>query len=127
MASLALRTAAFLHVKRVISRPVVRCMAAAREGGGIADTFDHATGLEKKELEAIRAGNPDPFDLQVKHCSPGTRDAPIEVPSVFEKRVVGCICEEEMTHVNWFNLYSGEPQRCECGHFFKLTKRDPIQ
>ena len=34
--------------------------------------------------------------------------------------------EEEQTHINWMWLYSGEPQRCECGHWFKLKEVESI-
>jgi len=82
--------------------------------------MEHATGLEKKELEKLQAGDSDPFGLNVRRVAAGTVDKPVEVTSALGKRIVGCICEEEQTHINWMWLYQGEPQRCECGHWFKL-------
>ena len=31
-----------------------------------------------------------------------------------------------LQEVVWFELKSGEPQRCDCGNYFKLIKHDPI-
>lgn len=56
------------------------------------DALEHATGLEKRELLAIAAGDPDPFGLyMIKRCA-GTRDKPTCIPSAFHKRIMGCIC-----------------------------------
>lgn len=57
------------------------------------DPLDHATGLEKRELLAKAAGNDDPFDMKVFKRGAGTKDQPNCVPSAFEARLVGCICE----------------------------------
>ena len=57
---------------------------------------------------------------------PGTKDQPNLVPSAFESRLVGCVCEEEATHVTWMWLHAGTPRRCECGHWFKLEKKPAI-
>ncbi|XP_012257908.1 cytochrome c oxidase subunit 5B, mitochondrial-like [Athalia rosae] len=92
----------------------------------LADSLDHATGLEKRELLAAIAGDDDPFDLKVFKRGPGTKDCPNQVPSAFESRLVGCICEEEATTINWMWLKRGSPRRCECGYWFKLIEKTPI-
>lgn len=56
----------------------------------------------------------------------GTVDKPTEIPSAFEARIVGCVCEEDASHVKWMWLYSGEPKRCMCGHWYKLVYKEPL-
>ncbi|XP_065339950.1 cytochrome c oxidase subunit 5B, mitochondrial-like [Cloeon dipterum] len=92
----------------------------------MADPLEHATGLEKRELLAEAAGNDNPFDMKIFKRGPGTKDSPNLVPSCFESRIVGCVCEEDATSVNWMWLHQGTPRRCECGYWFKLTKRAPV-
>lgn len=57
------------------------------------DPIEHATGLEKRELLAHRAGDTDPFDMRVFKRGPGTKENPNMIPSAFESRLVGCVCE----------------------------------
>ncbi|CAH1365879.1 hypothetical protein MTP99_002163 [Tenebrio molitor] len=92
----------------------------------MGDPVEHATGLEKRELLAQVAGNDNPFDLKVIKRGPGTKTQPNEIPSAFEARLVGCVCEEESTSVNWMWLYKGQPRRCECGHWFNLVHKAPV-
>ncbi|XP_053695015.1 cytochrome c oxidase subunit 5B, mitochondrial-like [Sabethes cyaneus] len=92
----------------------------------MSDPIEHATGLEKRELLAKQAGNSDPFDMRVFKRGPGTKDQPNQIPSAFESRLVGCICEEDQTYVQWMWLHQGQPKRCECGHWFKLVEKAPI-
>ena len=65
--------------------------------------------------------------MQVYKRVAGTKDKPNIVPSVADYRVVGCVCEEDATAINWMWLYKGEPKRCECGYWFKLVDSKPIQ
>ena len=37
--------------------------------------------------------NQDPFSMEVNRGPHGTKDNPRKVPSMFEERIVGCICE----------------------------------
>lgn len=55
-----------------------------------------------------------------------TKDKPIMVPSAFDSRMIGCICEEDQTYICWMWLHAGAPRRCECGNWFKLQKKTPI-
>lgn len=57
------------------------------------DPLEHATGMERKELLAMQAGNDDPFNMKVLKKAAGTRDNPTLVPSCFDARIVGCICK----------------------------------
>jgi len=94
----------------------------------MADPMEHATGLERKELEAIAKGNPDPFQMSVQKKGAGTRDSPTLVPSFHEMRLVGCCCHEDTFYVNFLWLYKGDNKRCECGHWYKLIEaKDPFK
>nr|CAD7412278.1 unnamed protein product [Timema poppensis] len=90
------------------------------------DPMELATGLEKRELLAKAAGIEDPFDQKLFKRGPGTKDSPNLIPSAFDARMVGCICEPEATHVNWMWLHKGYPKRCSCGHWFQLEEKAPL-
>ncbi|XP_045483249.1 cytochrome c oxidase subunit 5B, mitochondrial-like [Harmonia axyridis] len=111
-------------VRRNVSNTIFRAYASNKVTLG--DPLEHATGLEKRELLAKAAGNPNPFDLRVIKQGPGTRERPTEIPSAFDARIVGCICEEEAAYVNWMWLYKGQPKRCECGHWYTLVHKAPV-
>ncbi|XP_041358954.1 cytochrome c oxidase subunit 5B, mitochondrial-like [Gigantopelta aegis] len=89
------------------------------------DALGHAVGPERFELLAKLAGNEDPFEMSVKARAKGTFEEPTLIPSLFEKRLVGCICEEDALSINWMYLHKGEPKRCECGYWFKLEAMQP--
>lgn len=55
--------------------------------------MEHATGLEKRELDALAAGNDDPFDIKAIKRNAGTLQEPNLIPSAFQSRIVGCICK----------------------------------
>lgn len=58
------------------------------------DPMDHATGIEKRELEQWKSGNKDPWLLDtVLKRGPGTKEQPTMIPSAFDGRIVGCSCE----------------------------------
>lgn len=86
---------------------------------------EQATGLEKKEMDSLLAGNEDPFNMNVQEGPWGTKTQPKIVPSMYEERLVGCICDDDTTFVNWMKLHKGPPQRCECGHWFQLVQGNP--
>ncbi|ENN75948.1 cytochrome c oxidase subunit 5B, mitochondrial [Dendroctonus ponderosae] len=93
----------------------------------LGDPIEHATGLEKRELLAKLAGNDDPFDAnKVFKRGAGTKAQPNEIPSAFDARLVGCVCEEGSTSINWMWLHKGEPKRCECGNWFTLVHKAPV-
>uniref|UniRef100_A0A0N5ALS6 Cytochrome c oxidase subunit 5B, mitochondrial n=1 Tax=Syphacia muris TaxID=451379 RepID=A0A0N5ALS6_9BILA len=54
-----------------------------------------------------------------------SREFPNLVPSHFEDRVIGCLCEPDSYHINYMIIRKGPPKRCECGHWFKLVDADP--
>jgi len=100
-----------------LAQSSVRAMCIKKE---FPEDIDHATGLEKRELMAMAAGNKDPFDMEAYKRGAGSKASPNLIPSVLEKRMIGCICEEDSTCINYMWLHKGEPKRCECGHWFKL-------
>ncbi|CAL4102939.1 unnamed protein product [Meganyctiphanes norvegica] len=90
------------------------------------DSVEHATGLEKQELLAIQAGNENPFDMRVYKRVAGGPDTPTVIPSFYERRLVGCVCEEDATCINFMWLDQGEKKRCECGYWFQLAEAKPM-
>lgn len=71
----------------------------------MTDSMDHATGIEKREMLMKQAGNDNPFDMKVFKRGPGTKENPNLIPSAFDARLVGCICEEDQTFVQWMWLH----------------------
>ncbi|XP_013191604.1 cytochrome c oxidase subunit 5B, mitochondrial [Amyelois transitella] len=119
-----------------LCRQIVRANAlrgalvnAARRGYAdkmMPDPLEHATGLERKELLALQAGQDDPFNMKVLKKEAGTKDKPTLVPSCFDARIVGCICDEHSTAITWLWLHKDQPRRCECGHWYKLIEKPLI-
>ena len=95
------------------------CTCIRYAENSIPGDMEQATGLEKKELEALMQGKEvipinahltktsplhvcmcaythtpqDPFNMSVNTGPRGTRDKPTLVPSMFDERIVGCICK----------------------------------
>ncbi|XP_016982901.1 cytochrome c oxidase subunit 5B, mitochondrial [Drosophila ficusphila] len=113
---MALRTAARQNVAYT---PVRFCKM-------MNDPLEHATGIEKRELLLKAAGNDNPFDMKVFKRGAGTKENPNLIPSAFDARIVGCICEEDQTYVQWMWLQKGNQKRCECGHWFKLVEKAAV-
>ncbi|XP_058513570.1 cytochrome c oxidase subunit 5B, mitochondrial-like [Ochotona princeps] len=122
MASRLLRGAGALAAQALRARAphgaaAVRSMAS---GGGVP-TDEQATGLEREIMMAARKGL-DPNNLLPPKAASGTKEDPNLVPSITNKRIVGCICEEDNSAVIWFWLHKGEAQRCpSCGTHYKLV------
>uniref|UniRef100_A0A1A9W3X8 Cytochrome c oxidase subunit 5B, mitochondrial n=1 Tax=Glossina brevipalpis TaxID=37001 RepID=A0A1A9W3X8_9MUSC len=97
--------------------------AAQRQQGKqeMAHPLDHATGLEKKEMLAFLDGKCDPYHMAVIKRGGGTEENPTLIPSAFNGRIVGCICNDNR-FVNYMWLEKGCPKRCECGHWFRLKE-----
>ncbi|XP_077162383.1 cytochrome c oxidase subunit 5B, mitochondrial [Paroedura picta] len=116
----ALRGLSLLGPTRLAPLPLwkaSRSMAA----GGIPTDEEQATGLERKVLKALEQGL-DPYSMFPPKRRAGTKEDPNIVPSVNEKRLVGCLCEEDTNTPVVFWLHKGESQRCpSCGVFYKLV------
>ncbi|XP_046516296.1 cytochrome c oxidase subunit 5B, mitochondrial [Equus quagga] len=123
MASRLLRGAVALSAQALRARgprgvAAVRSMAS---GGGVPTDDEQATGLEREVLMAARKGL-DPYNILAPKAASGTKEDPNLVPSITNKRIVGCICEEDNSAVIWFWLHKGETQRCpSCGAHYKLV------
>ncbi|XP_060712570.1 cytochrome c oxidase subunit 5B, mitochondrial-like [Hemiscyllium ocellatum] len=93
----------------------------AMASGGIPTDEEQATGIEKMIMQAMKTGK-DPFNMLKPKEYAGTKDDPHIVPSVTNKRLVGCVCEEDNTAVIWFWLHEGDAQRCpSCGAHYQLV------
>ncbi|KAG1949181.1 cytochrome c oxidase subunit 5B, mitochondrial [Pimephales promelas] len=110
----------------VYSRRPVPVQAAIRRlaSGGIPTDDEQATGLEKIVLKASKEGL-DPYNILKPKEYAGSKQDPHIVPSITNKRIVGCVCEEDNTAVVWFWLHEGEAQRCpSCGAHYKLVPHE---
>ncbi|KAM6902636.1 cytochrome c oxidase subunit 5B, mitochondrial [Xenentodon cancila] len=108
-------------VCRAARAPVLaRGMAA----GGIPTDEEQATGLEKIIMKAMKEGA-DPYNMLKPKVYAGSKVDPHLVPSITNRRIVGCVCEEDNTAVVWFWLHEGEAQRCpSCGAHYKLVPHE---
>ncbi|XP_038137350.1 cytochrome c oxidase subunit 5B, mitochondrial [Cyprinodon tularosa] len=92
--------------------------------GGIPTDDEQATGLERRTLQALKQGK-DPYSILKPKQYTGTKEDPHIVPGIGNKRMVGCLCEEDNTAIVWFWLHEGEPQRCpSCGSHYKLVHHE---
>ncbi|KAK9718419.1 Cytochrome c oxidase subunit Vb [Popillia japonica] len=113
------------HFSTIIKRNLTKSTRSPYKNS-MGDPIEHATGLEKRELLSKLAGNENPFNMKLLKRGPGTKTQPNEIPSAFDQRLVGCVCEEDQMHINWMWLVDGQPRRCECGFWFKLVKSSPL-
>ncbi|KAK9964881.1 hypothetical protein ABG768_006014 [Culter alburnus] len=96
----------------------------AMAGKGIPTDDEQAAGLERRILQALKKGQ-DPYSIFKPKEYTGSKDDPHIVPSINNKRLVGCLCEEDNTAIVWFWLHEGNPQRCpSCGSHYKLVHHE---
>ncbi|BFZ16387.1 hypothetical protein BsWGS_19426 [Bradybaena similaris] len=133
MAGLLLRSTSCVF-RRAISVASVRCASGPpskpedvhkgkvlSEQVELADDFGQSVGPEREEVLARASGDEDPYLMNVIKRTKGTFQEPTVITSNFNRRMVGCICEEDALAINWMTVYRGEPKRCECGYWFKLA------
>nr|XP_008113381.2 PREDICTED: cytochrome c oxidase subunit 5B, mitochondrial [Anolis carolinensis] len=73
---------------------------------------------------AMKRGE-DPYSMFRPKRYSGTKEDPHIVPSIVDKRLVGCICEEDNSAVIWFWVHKGDSHRCpQCGSYYKLTHHE---
>ncbi|XP_055503159.1 LOW QUALITY PROTEIN: cytochrome c oxidase subunit 5B, mitochondrial [Leucoraja erinacea] len=89
-------------------RPSTRLLVRSMASTGVPTDEEQSTGLERKTLQAMKKGM-DPYSILKPKVYAGTKADPHIVPSITEKRLVGCICEEDNTSIVWFWLHSGTP------------------
>merc|ERR1712232_737365 len=88
------------------------------------EELEHMTGLQREEAELALEGQ-TLFDRSGLSGPFGTRENPVKVPSVFDRRTVACTggSGSEEHEMLWFNLFAGHKAICpECGQFFELVK-----
>ncbi|XP_026164957.1 cytochrome c oxidase subunit 5B2 [Mastacembelus armatus] len=102
-------------------RPLHRAVTTER---GIPTDDEQATGLERRALQALKQGK-DPYSILKPKSYAGTKEDPHIVPCIGNKRLVGCLCEEDNTAIVWFWLHEGDAQRCpSCGSHYKLVHHE---
>ncbi|XP_051883368.1 LOW QUALITY PROTEIN: cytochrome c oxidase subunit 5B, mitochondrial [Pristis pectinata] len=107
-ARLVVRSGLSLRPLAAAGRPAARLLVRPMALTGIPTDEEQSTGLERKTLQAMKKGM-DPYSILKPKEYAGTKDDPHIVPSITEKRIVGCICEEDNTAIVWFWLHSGSP------------------
>eukprot|EP00891_Asterochloris_glomerata_P004959 jgi/Astpho2/4959/Aster-06694 len=85
--------------------------------------IEHATGIEREELEAASQGK-DLFAEDWINAPWGTEDKPVEVTSSFTSRVVGVPDPYDDSIIWWGTIKEGEPptQIVEDGEYFVLKR-----
>uniref|UniRef100_A0A915BD43 Uncharacterized protein n=1 Tax=Parascaris univalens TaxID=6257 RepID=A0A915BD43_PARUN len=112
-------------VTALLSRRTFATEANPEDYGYYPDPLEAATGREKKMLLARLAGD-DRYEPKVYYrAEVSSREKPNLVPSHFDERIIGCMCEPDSGHVNFMMIRKGSPKRCECGHWFKAIDADP--
>ncbi|XP_066258595.1 cytochrome c oxidase subunit 5B, mitochondrial-like isoform X1 [Euwallacea similis] len=118
--------------KKNVWSPAVRCASSSvKVTLGSSSVVQHAANLQTqtvlpKASSTSMSGNDNPFDVTVMKKGPGTKGDPTEIPSAFDARLIGCICEDDSTSISWMWLHKGEPRSCECGHWYKLVHKAPL-
>ncbi|XP_077479785.1 cytochrome c oxidase subunit 5B, mitochondrial [Stigmatopora argus] len=123
--SLPSRVPSRLHAGPLrVAAPRVIQLSRGMAAGGIPTDEEQATGLEKIIMKAMKEGT-DPYSMLKPKDYAGSKEDPHLVPSISNKRMVGCVCEEDNTAIVWFWLHEGEPHRCpECGAHYKLVPHE---
>ncbi|XP_012672507.1 cytochrome c oxidase subunit 5B, mitochondrial [Clupea harengus] len=118
-----LRTCKTIQLVR-LNVPMRLPQRALATGTGIPTDDEQAAGLERRILQALKKGK-DPYSILKPKQYAGTKEDPHIVPGVGEKRMVGCLCEEDNTAIVWFWLHKGNPERCpSCGSHYKLIPHE---
>ncbi|XP_041754500.1 cytochrome c oxidase subunit 5B, mitochondrial-like [Coregonus clupeaformis] len=118
---LLLRTCTTLQltINNVVARSLSRAMGTLK---GIPTDEEQATGLERRALQVLKKGK-DPWSILKPNEYAGTKKDPHIVPGISDKRLVGCLCEEDNTAIVWFWLHEGK--RCpECGSHYQFVRHE---
>lgn len=109
-----------------IKRAIATTAVCRKQQVSLPTDSEHAVGIEKFEMEATSMGIEDPWDFHLQ-LGDGTRENPTIIPSMYNKRLIGHLCEEDQTHLVYFYVYKGtnNPKRCTCGHWFKCVDAEP--
>ncbi|XP_032335996.1 cytochrome c oxidase subunit 5B, mitochondrial-like [Camelus ferus] len=117
-----------LHRAGALAAPALRApgpngvtsVHSMASGGHVTTYREQATGLEREGMMAALKG-PDPYNILIPKAASGTKEDPNLVPSITNKPILGCICEDNSALI-WFWLHKGATQRCpSCGTQCKLV------
>jgi len=108
-----------------LRRGIATTQVCLKQDLALPDSLDHAVGIERFERQAKLAGIEDPWDIKAYKQGKGTREDPDIVPSMYNKRLIGHLCEEGQPYLTYFYVYKSEPKRCQCGHWFKCVDAEP--
>uniref|UniRef100_A0A8D1Z244 Cytochrome c oxidase subunit 5B, mitochondrial n=1 Tax=Sus scrofa TaxID=9823 RepID=A0A8D1Z244_PIG len=90
-------------------------------GGGVPTDEKQVPGLEKEVMITACRGL-HPYNMLAPKAASDTKEDANLVPSITNKHVVGCTCEEGNSAVILFWLHKGKTQRCpSCGTHYKLV------
>merc|ERR1712146_94169 len=114
----------------VLRAPVVRAPFArafsATPTTDVPDLEKQVEGLEKREIEAIKAGRPVFASNEGVLTGPfGTRQNPVKGPSAFSSRIVGCTGGpgDNSHDLLWHEVPKARRLVClGCGQYFELEK-----
>jgi len=88
------------------------------------NVWDLALNKRRYEYAMKYKGYDDPWDMMpVKRIPNSSPENANLLPSAHDKRLIGCICNEDVFHIKWMFVHKGEPKRCYCGHWFKIVER----
>ncbi|XP_048635772.1 cytochrome c oxidase subunit 5b-1, mitochondrial-like isoform X2 [Brassica napus] len=109
------------------SSVIPRCFSSESETIAkkkVEDVMPIAIGHEKEEIEAELEGR-RLLDIDFPEGPFGTKEAPAIVKSYYDKRIVGCLGEDEHDVV-WFWLEKGKSFQCPvCTQYFELEVVGP--
>jgi len=119
---------------RVLAKTSVRGIATTSQQNfffkqlyRLPEKSEHCTGQERKEYELIQSGNDDPWlEKGTIRKAVSTKADPNIVYGAYERRLMGCLCNQDAHNIAWWWLWKGEPVRCMCGHWFKLEYITPV-
>ncbi|KAL3096468.1 hypothetical protein niasHT_029827 [Heterodera trifolii] len=109
----------FSHSKRLAASE-----ADPEHHGYFPDPTEQTWGLER-EMLASRLKGEDRYSPKIYYrAEHSTKEVPNVVHVYLEDKVVGCLCEHDGDHVNYWHIRKGDTKRCECGHWFKGVQAD---
>uniref|UniRef100_A0A0R3RK12 Cytochrome c oxidase subunit 5B, mitochondrial n=1 Tax=Elaeophora elaphi TaxID=1147741 RepID=A0A0R3RK12_9BILA len=117
-------TAALRAVTMCLERPYAK-VASPEDYGHYTDPLEaHEESMKRRQLVATLAGD-DRYETKVYYkLENSSPENPNLVPSDFDYRLLACFCEPDTTFPVLFVVHEGEPQRCRCGHWFKLIDQE---